>query len=173
MTDKTLFFCVKPRANEFNIVGQQLSTLLDVTCTCNCMLLLVACCWELLHRVWNWSKFCSLITEVGGHVCALHIVSKVLRVMHPSLDGLHVPTLLHPFSHHCQHGHNNSQRCGPNNVNSCCVSLHWLHPQSLIWIIIFENKDFCSVFQLKNIHVHARVASYSYQFYPSTGEIAK
>ena len=32
--------------------------------------------------------------------------------------------LLHPSAHHCQHGHNNSKHYWPNNVWSCCISLH-------------------------------------------------
>ena len=32
--------------------------------------------------------------------------------------------LLHPFAHHHQHGHNDSQHCWPTNVGSCCSSLH-------------------------------------------------
>ena len=47
------------RAKGRNIVGQQLPTLLDVTC-CVCLhslLHLVACCWELLRKVWNRSNF--------------------------------------------------------------------------------------------------------------------
>ena len=31
--------------------------------------------------------------------------------------------LMHPFGHHCQHAHNNSQHCWCNN-GSCCVRLH-------------------------------------------------
>ena len=47
------------RAKGRNIVGQQLPTLLDDTC-CVCLhslLHLVACCWELLRKVWNRSNF--------------------------------------------------------------------------------------------------------------------
>ena len=89
----------------------------------------VACCWELLHKVWNRSKFwvnnsqqffCSVITEAWlfaqlfqhcwAHARALHTVSlekatQLLRVM-----GQHC---VHPLAHHCQHGHNNSQHVGP------------------------------------------------------------
>ena len=32
--------------------------------------------------------------------------------------------LLHLFAHYCQHGHNNSKHCWPNNVGSCCIPLH-------------------------------------------------
>ena len=49
----------KPRANGSNSVGQQLPTLFNVTC-CVCLYTLlhvVACCWELLRKVWNRSNF--------------------------------------------------------------------------------------------------------------------
>ena len=49
----------KPRANGSNSIGQQLPTLLDVTCCVRLHTLLhvVACCWELLRKVWNRSNF--------------------------------------------------------------------------------------------------------------------
>ena len=44
---------LKPRANGRNFFGQQLPTLLDVTCCVRLHTLLhvAACCWELLHKV--------------------------------------------------------------------------------------------------------------------------
>ena len=136
----------------------------------------------LILKVWNWTKvwannsqhfFCSAklsLSEARQCLICLHSSPNIVGAffahcawspksygLHPSLNELQVPTLLHPIAHHCQHGHNNSQHCWPNDVNSCCVSLHRLHPQSLIWIFIFENKDFLLWFQLKNIHVHAHV----------------
>ena len=54
---------LKPRANKCNIVGQQLPTLLDVTCCVRLHILLhvVGCCWELL---------CSFVRSnvAGGHL---------------------------------------------------------------------------------------------------------
>ena len=46
---------LKPRANGRNIVGQQLPTLLDVTCCIrlHTLLHLVGCCCVLLRKVWN------------------------------------------------------------------------------------------------------------------------
>ena len=93
-----------PRANGLNIVGQQLPTLLDVTCCVRLHTLLhvVAFCWELLHKVLNWSNFCAnnsqhsfvpwspkrnatildpltqLFQHCWGLSRALHMVSKVL-----------------------------------------------------------------------------------------------
>ena len=45
--------------NERDIIGQQLPTLLDVTFCVRLHILLhvVACCWELLLKVWNRSNF--------------------------------------------------------------------------------------------------------------------
>ena len=111
-----------PRANGLNIVGQQLPTLLDVTCCVRLHTLLhvVAFCWELLHKVLNWSNFCAnnsqhsfvpwspkrnatildpltqLFQHCWGLSRALHMVSKVLT------------------------------RCtaGPKIVGSCCICLH-------------------------------------------------
>ena len=52
---------LKPRANGHKIVGQQLPTLLYVTCCVHLHTLVqlhvVACCWEFLHKVWNRSNF--------------------------------------------------------------------------------------------------------------------
>ena len=47
------FLQLKPRANRRNIVGQQLPTLLDVTCFARLHTLLhvEACCWELSLKV--------------------------------------------------------------------------------------------------------------------------
>ena len=93
-----------PRANGRNIVGQQLPTLLDVTCCVRLHTLLhvVAFCWELLHKALNWSNFCAnnsqhsfvlwspkrnatmldpltqLFQHCWGLSHALHMVSKVL-----------------------------------------------------------------------------------------------
>ena len=50
---------LKPRANRRIIVGQQLPSLLDVRRCIRLLSLLhvVACCWELVRKVWNWSNF--------------------------------------------------------------------------------------------------------------------
>ena len=44
--------------------------------------------------------------------------------LYPSQGTLQVPTLLDPFTHHCQRGRNNSQHCWPNNILSSCVRFH-------------------------------------------------
>ena len=41
--------------------------------------------------------------------CGLYLSDDELQVRQ------HCWGLLHPFVHHCQHGHNNSQHCWPNN----------------------------------------------------------
>ena len=115
------------------------------------MLRVVACCWQLLCKAWNRSKFwadnsqhffCSvswslkwnatmldpfaqLFQHCRGHAYALpcHGLQSLKGCILLSME-VHVPTLLHAFAHHCQHGHNNLQHCWPSNVNSCCVSLH-------------------------------------------------
>ena len=53
------FLQLKPRANGRNIVGQQLLTLLDVTCCVRLHTLLhvETCCWELSLKVRNRSNF--------------------------------------------------------------------------------------------------------------------
>ena len=110
---------VKPRANGRNIVGQQLPTSLRPFAH------RVGCCFVLLRKVWNRSKFwtnnsrpsfvpwspmrsasmldpfAQLFQHCGGHACALHMVSNVLWVV--------------SFS-----------RCpvGPNIVGSYCIRLH-------------------------------------------------
>ena len=50
---------LQPRANRLIIGGQQLPSLLDVTRCIRLLYLLhvVACCWELLRKVSNWSNF--------------------------------------------------------------------------------------------------------------------
>ena len=92
---KGMVIFLKPRANGCNIVGSYMFHSFAHP---------VACCWELLHKVWNWSNFwannpqhffCSVITEVWhntvgsictalqhclGHACALHVVSMVIEM---------------------------------------------------------------------------------------------
>ena len=71
-----IFRILKPRANGHNIVGRQLPTLLDVTCCARLHILLhvVACCWELLRKVWNRSNF--QLRTIGRsnsqHCCTLN-----------------------------------------------------------------------------------------------------
>ena len=49
-------------------------------------------------------------------------VSKAITLRDgPRMKGQHCWELLHPFAHHCQHRHNNSQHCWPSNVGSCCL----------------------------------------------------
>ena len=148
---KNLAFCVykwassslsfRPLANGRNIVGQQLHTLLDVTC---CVLLhtllhVVGCCCVLMRKVWNWSNFsgnnsqhffCSLIAEAYGNnvgsVCTAfptllgprtlitHGLQRLMGCTFPTMHckSQHCWELLHPFAHHCQHARNNSHTVG-------------------------------------------------------------
>ena len=146
-------FTLKPRANGRNIVGQQLPTLLDVTCCVrvHTMWHVVGCCCVLLRKVWKRSNFwannsqhflCSVIAEalrnnVGSVCTALStllgprtlITHGLQRLMGCILPTMHYRSqtcweLLHPFAHHCQHARNNSQHCWCNNVGSCCARLH-------------------------------------------------
>ena len=48
------FASVEINLNGRNMVDQQLPTLLDVTCCVRMHILLHACCWEFLRKVWNW-----------------------------------------------------------------------------------------------------------------------
>ena len=117
-----------PHYNEIDVISslQTDTTLLDVTCCVrlHSLLYVVACCWELLHKVSDRSNFwtnnsqhffCSVIAEAWrnnvGSICAallhcwryaraIHMVTKVLWVV-------------------------SFPRCtaGPNVVRSCCTRL--------------------------------------------------
>ena len=56
---------IQPRVNERNIVGQQLPTLLDVTCCVrlHTLLHIVTCCWELLRKAETGQTF--IYVETG------------------------------------------------------------------------------------------------------------
>ena len=144
---------IKPRANGRNIVGQQLPTLLDVTCCVrlHTVLHVVGCCCVLLRKVWNRSNFsannsqhffCFVIAEAWrnnvGFVCTAlstllgprtlitHGLQRLMGCILPTMHcrSEHCWELLHPFAHHCQRGRNNFQHCRRKNVGSCCVRLH-------------------------------------------------
>ena len=144
---------LKPRANGRNIVGQQLPTLLDVTChvRLHTLLHVVGCCCVLLRKVWNRSNrsannsqhfFCSVIAEASrnnvGSVCTApptllgprtFITHGLQRLMGCILSTMHCRSqhcweLLHPFADYCEHARNNSKHCWRNNVGNCCVPLH-------------------------------------------------
>ena len=119
---------IKPRTNGRNIVGQQLPTLLDVTC-CVCLhtlLHVVGCCCVLLRKVWNRSNF-SANNSQQFLLIRLHSSSNTVGATHAHYAwftktyGLYPGTmhcrsqhcweLLLPFAHHCQHAR-------------CCVRLH-------------------------------------------------
>ena len=110
-----------------------------------------ACCWMLLRKVGNRSNFsaknsqhffCSVIAEaqcnnvasictalptlLGPCTLIMHGLQRLIGCILPTMHCMsqHCWELLHPFAHHCQHAHNNSQHCWCNNVGSCCIRLH-------------------------------------------------
>ena len=109
------YIWVKPRANGRNTVGQQLPTLLDVTC---CFLLhtllhVVGCCCVLLRKVWNRSNFSAnnfhdrrsvaqqcwtaLSTLLGPRTLITHGLQRLMGCI---LMGRILPTM-HCRSQHC------------------------------------------------------------------------
>ena len=89
---------IKPRTNGRNIVGQQLPTLLDVTC-CVCLhtlLHVVGCCCVLLRKVWNQSNFSPNNSQpmLDPLPCAHYAWFTKTYGLYPSHDALQVPTLL-------------------------------------------------------------------------------
>ena len=106
---------VKPHANRRNIVGQQLPTLLDVTC-CLPFAHPVACCCAKFETSQTFQPTTPQISFVPWS-------PKHSATMLDQFAQLfqHCWELLHPFAHHCQHARNNSQHCCANNVGSCCV----------------------------------------------------
>ena len=110
----------KARSNRRNIAGQQLPTLLDVTCCVrlHTLLQIVGCCCVLLHKVWNQSNFsannsqhffCSPDRRSVAQRCwiRLHSSSNIVGATHAhytwitetyelysSHDALQVPNLL-------------------------------------------------------------------------------
>ena len=110
---------LKPCANGRKVVGQQLPTLLDVTCCVRLHTLLhvVGCCCVLLPKVWNRSNFsannsqhffCSVIAKAKrnnvGYVCTAlptllgprTLITHFTKTygLYPSHDAMQVPTLL-------------------------------------------------------------------------------
>ena len=82
--------------------------------------------------------------------------------LYPSHDTLQVPTLLDPFTHHCQHGRNNSQHYWPRNIGSSCVRFHVAlgersalddlrSHQSRINCILFSSYDLISSGRLQQV----------------------
>ena len=75
----------------------------------------------------------------------LHSSSKIVGAMHAHYTwftkayGLLFPTM------HCQHGHNKSQHCWPNNVGSCCVCLH------IAWDGAHGSLDFSEKFRMSYV----------------------
>ena len=142
---------VKSRANGRGIVGQQFPTLLDVTCCVrlHTPLHVVACCWEMLRKVWNLSNFepttpnisfdqwlpkyiivrlhVQLLQQCWGHARELQMVYEVLWVK--SFPRCSAGPNNHPFAHHCQRGRNNSDSptLTPNIVGPLLAQLH-RHP---------------------------------------------
>ena len=90
-SDRKQFFTVctvKPRANGRNIVGQQLPTLLHT------LLHVVACCWELLRKVWNWSNFIYYFLQLRAN--GLNNVASV------SMGPYEVICMVYRSTHHGQ-----------------------------------------------------------------------
>ena len=122
LTKIYVILILKPRANGRNIVGQQLPTLLDVACCVRLHTLLhvVACCWELLHKVLNRSKFWANNSQHS------------FVPWSPKRNA----TMLDPFTQLPQHCWGLSRslhmvskvstRCtaGPKSIGSCCIRLH-------------------------------------------------
>ena len=53
----------------------------------------------------------------------MHITNGLQSLMSCILPMMHCWEFLHPFTHQCQNGCNNSQYCWPNSVGSCCIHL--------------------------------------------------
>ena len=118
---------IKPRANRRNIVGQQLPTLLDVTCCVplHTLLHVVGCCCVLLRKVWTGQTFQPTTPNIS------------FVMWSPKRSA----TMLDPFARFFQHcrGHARSLRmdckdlrvvffprctAGPKLVGGCCIRLH-------------------------------------------------
>ena len=72
----------------------------------------------------------TLPTLLGPRTLITHGLQRLMGCILPTMHcrSQHCWELLHPFAHHCQHGRNNSQRCWPTSVGSCCVRLHVAYP---------------------------------------------
>ena len=97
-----------PHANGCNIVGQQLPTLLDVTCCVHLhtVLHVVGCCCMLLRRVWNQSNFFS--QQLPTFLLFRDRNARSLRMDYKDLWVV--------FFLRCT--------AGPKLVGSCCIRLH-------------------------------------------------
>ena len=108
---------LKPLANGRNIVGQQLSTLLDVTC---CVRL-----HTLLHVVAQRLKLVKLFSQQlptfllfrDQHCCANNVGSCCVRVGSGVQTDATSPRMLEELCKRIQH-------CWRNSVGSCCARLH-------------------------------------------------
>ena len=113
---------VKPRANGPNIVGQQLSTLLDVTCCVRLHTLLhwsVACCCAKFEAGQTFQPTTPNISFVPWSLIT-HGLQRLMGCILPTMQcrSQHCWELLHPFANHCQHARNNFQHRWRNNVRS-------------------------------------------------------
>ena len=134
---------IKRCVNGRNIVGQQLPTLLDVTCCVRLHTLLYVVAQSLKPVKLFSQQLPTLLLFYDRRSVAqqcwirLHGSSDIVGATHAhsawitktyglysSHGALQVPNLLHPFAHHCQHVRNNSQHCWRKNVGSCCARLH-------------------------------------------------
>ena len=131
---------LKPIANGRNIeiVGQQLSALLDVICYVRCHTLLHvvvvrSCCAKFETRSTlepttpnisfvPWSPMRSA-TMLGPRTRIKHGLQRLMGCILPTMHcrSQHCWELLHQFAQHRQHGRNNCQHCWPNNVGSCTL----------------------------------------------------
>ena len=128
-------FTAKPRANGRNIVGQQLPTLLDVTCCVRLHTLLhvVGCCCAKFETDQTFQSTTSnslLLPDrrdvaqqcwIRWHSSSNTWFTKAYGLFFPTMycRSQHCWELLHPLAHHCQHGRNDFQHCWRNSVGSC------------------------------------------------------
>ena len=136
-----------PHANGCNIVGQQLPTLLDVTCCVHLHTLLhvVACCYAEFETSQTFQPTTPNISFAtwSQRTLITHGLQRLMGCILPTMHcrSQHCWELLHSFAHHCQHAHNNSQHCWRNSVGSCCARLHGSHKhKSMEW-------TFCVIIQ--------------------------
>ena len=123
------------RANGRNIVGQQLPTLLDVTCCVRLHTLLhvVGCCCAKFETDQTFQSTTSnslLLPDrrdvaqqcwIRWHSSSNTWFTKAYGLFFPTMycRSQHCWELLHPLAHHCQHGRNDFQHCWRNSVGSC------------------------------------------------------
>ena len=132
-----VLFALKPHANGAALLvnNSQHCWMLHVASVCTPCCFIVACCCELLRKVWNQHFFFSVINERCATMLDLfaQLFTTLLGPRTPITYGLqslmdcilltmhcrsqHCWELLHPFAHHCKHGLNNSQHYWPNTNN--------------------------------------------------------